>query len=580
MAIKEIKYTSNDYQSILADLIKEVEKTDAWKDTDFRTGLGRTLLELFSFTADQLHFYIRRLASEGYITSAKTRNSMINLGKLIGYSVKKPAAATTTLRFRLDSKKTEPVTLPIWTRCSNADGYEYITIREGTIQVDSTAIDIQAIQGKRVVEKLGDSDGSENQAFPLSYSNADTHRMSVYVGKEGYTIVPDWIGFYRKANTYTTVLDEGNWTSDTLLGTSQYRSRIVHNLDLSDPDLLSITAIDGTSYDGTQIYFIQINPVDENTVDVWYPDSTTLMLVDIKDDLDSRIYWPTRDYRVENDSGICVVDYRDEDTIEVQFGDNVIGKIPREGEEVRAEYVRNDGANGNSGKNTITTIMDTVTMDISSVVVSDITVENTVAAAGGADVETLDQIRRWAPLEARSLKRMVTLEDYEALITRIHGVLKCQVLDVYNPGTEVVPFRQAKVYVIPVGGGNISETLKKRIEDEIDDRKIVGTVRVVKDVTYDALAFKADVWYDSGYSFSEVESNIREALSDYFDPEHETREIGDDVDYENLLLTLTETEGVGSITLYINNAQKDIEILDGHYPAVGTVSLTNKGALS
>jgi len=311
---------------------------------------------------------------------------------------------------------------------------------------------------------------------------------------------------------------------------------------------------------------------------VYWRDGTTVMLVDVKDDLDSRIYWPTRDRRVENDEAICVVDYKDEDTIEVQFGDNTIGKIPRLGEEVRVEYIRNDGENGNSGKNSINTIMDTIVTDISNIVISDISTININEASGGADVEELDSIRQYAPLEARSLKRMVTLEDYHTLITRIHGVLKTQVLDVYNPGDEQVPFRTAKVYVIPVGGGSISPTLQKRIEDEIDDRKIVGTVRIVEDVTYDDINFTMDLWTLPGFSFSEVVSNIQRALENHFAIDNEDRAIGDDVDFETILLLLVQdVEGVGSVTLL--SPTQDITILDGHYPRLGTLSVNNKGVL-
>lgn len=584
--VREIKYTSSDYSSILDDLIQEIKRTATWRDTDFRSGMGRTLLEAFAYSAAQLHWYINRLASEAYIETSKTRNSMINHGKLIGYSVKKPAAATCTLRFRMQTTKTESVTIDAWTRAENADGYEYITTKAVTFPAnglikgyaDQTSVDADAIQGRKINEVLGTSDGLENQQFELSYKDMDTYLMDVYVGKEGYTVVPDWAGFYRPAKTYTNVLDEGDWTADILQGSDVYKARVVHNLDLGDKSLFSISAIDGTTYDGTILSLIKVSGINGNTVDIWYRDATTLMTVDIKDDVDPRIYWPTRDLRIENDSGICRVDYRDEDTMIVEFGDGRIGKIPRLGESIRAEYIKNDGEAGNSGKNTIVTVNDTIVTDISQTVVSDLSVTNTTEATGGADRESLDSIRKWAPLESRTLRRMVTLEDYTVLVSRIHGVLKCQILDVYNPGDEIIPFRQAKVYIIPVGGGTMSATLKKRIEDEIDSKKIVGTVRLVQNVTMDDINITMDLWYSSGFTYSEVYANINGALKDYFAIDHKTREISDPVDYESLLLMLTQTEGVGSVTLLVPSA--DLTLLSGHYPKLGTLTINNRGVLS
>lgn len=593
--VPEIKYTSADYTSLLDDLLNEVKKKEAWKDTDFRSGLGRTLLELFAYTADHLHFYMRRLASEAYLTSAKTRNAMINHCKMVNYKIRKPSASTTTLRFYMDRKKSEDVTIDQWTRCRNADGYEFVTTAGGTISylTDSTHIDLPAIQGRRYVERLGESSGLANQSFKLSQTDVDTYLMDVYAGKEGYTIVDDWVGYYRPVNTFTkeirgripggqegvTAFTGAEWTADTLNGISRYKTTITHNLDLVDQNLFSITAVDSTSWDGTQIYFVYVDPQDENSVIVWHDDNTTTMLVSIKDDLDMRVYHPTRTRRIENDTPICVVDYDDEDTVKVYFGDNYIGKIPRSGEEIRAEYIRNDGVSGNTGRGTITTIMDTVVSDVAGSVISDINVQNIEPAVGGADVEELDDIRTWAPRETRALKRMVTREDYETLITRVHGVQKVQVLDVYDPGDEVVPFRQAKIYVIPQGGETMSTTLKKAIEDEIDTRKVLGTVRVVSNVTFDSINFTIDLWRDSGFTHSQVVSNVQNTINDEFSIYNDDRAIGDDVDYETLLLKITETAGVGSVTLYINSAQSDVSVLNGHYPKLGTYTVTNKGTV-
>jgi len=594
--VPEVSYTSADFNTILQALLDEIKKKKAWKDTDFRSGAGRTLLELFAYTADQLHFYIRRLASESYISSAKVRNSLINLGKLISYQVKKPSAATTTLRFRIPNKLKENITIPQYTRCSNADGYQFITTKRGIISsaLDSTSVDIPAIQGKRVVETIGESDGSEYQSFPLTYNSVDTYMMNVYVGKESYSIVQNWIDYYRPARTYSRIIhgrdinnpatEPGDWIEEAPPGFSKgWKAVINHNLDLVDPNLFSISAYDSTSFelDATTLHFIYLDPVDENTVNVYWKDNTTTMLVDVKDDLDTRIYYPHREERIDSEAAICIVDYENEDTMKVYFGDGKIGKIPRSGEEIRIEYIRNDGEDGNTGKNTIVSILDTLTTDISGVVQTDITVTNIKEASGGANRESLESIRRSAPLDIRSLKRMVTNQDYKTLISRIPGVQKVQVLDVYNPGNEVVPFRLAKVYVIPTGGGQISNTLRKRIENEIDDRKVLGTVRVISDVTFDDINFTIDLWRSSSsYSLSEVKTNLQEVIETEFSVDNIEREIGDDVDYETLLLNLTETDGVGSITLKINGYQSDITLLDGHYPKLGTLVVNDKGVLS
>ena len=95
---------------------------------------------------------------------------------------------------------------------------------------------------------------------------------------------------------------------------------------------------------------------------------------------------------------------------EVYFGDGVTGKKPTNNNVVTIDYVTTDGTESN-GANTFS-MVDNI-QGLSGIVVT-----TAVAAAGGAEAETLESIRFNAPLTFTTQNRAVTSEDYAAIIKK------------------------------------------------------------------------------------------------------------------------------------------------------------------
>lgn len=99
----------------------------------------------------------------------------------------------------------------------------------------------------------------------------------------------------------------------------------------------------------------------------------------------------------------------------INFGDNISGRIPPSGA-IYATYRVGGGASGNVAQNTLTYLISNVTAGL--------TVNNQVAAAGGADPESTDSIRFNAPYALTALNRAVSLSDYAALAVQVPSVSK------------------------------------------------------------------------------------------------------------------------------------------------------------
>jgi hypothetical protein len=103
------------------------------------------------------------------------------------------------------------------------------------------------------------------------------------------------------------------------------------------------------------------------------------------------------------------------ETGELTFGDGEYGRIPLAGADIIARSYRyGGGAVGNAGPGTITALRSALP-DVDSVT-------NIRAAAGGANAETLDQVKLRAPHDLRHRERAVTGEDFADLALQTPGV--------------------------------------------------------------------------------------------------------------------------------------------------------------
>lgn len=170
MGRASITYSNKDYESLRQELLARIPQlTDRW--TDFNeSDLGVVLLELFCGVGDMLAYYLDAQAAEAFLPTARQRQNVINLCKLIGYRLDSPVAATTVLRFALSTASADDITIPVGTVCKAKldDGdVEFETIESATIARGQLSVDVGARQGVPKSEEFI-STGDRNQRFALT----------------------------------------------------------------------------------------------------------------------------------------------------------------------------------------------------------------------------------------------------------------------------------------------------------------------------------------------------------------------------------------------------------------------------
>ena len=200
---------------------------------------------------------------------------------------------------------------------------------------------------------------------------------------------------------------------------------------------------------------------------------------------------------------------------QIYFGNDAVGKKLPDGAVINVNYVVTNGSIANKANNFVATssISDSLSESLSTFTVSPIS-----AVAGGAERETVDNIKFSAAAQFTSQNRLVSYKDYESYILANYPNISS--ISVWG-GEENDPPVYGKVFISmkPRDNYYISETEKARIVDEIVKPKaIIAVSAEILDPEYLYLIVEADVEYDNKkttLSETALKTAIRNAILSY-----------------------------------------------------------------
>lgn len=189
----------------------------------------------------------------------------------------------------------------------------------------------------------------------------------------------------------------------------------------------------------------------------------------------------------------------------VVFGDNINGKIPVGNQQVYADYYTTKGSAGNVNANTITGY----TFDFTQYL-TDATVEatNELAAVAGTDYESIERIRRSAPLSLRTLDRAVTRQDFIDVTKLAPGVDKVALK--FECGEKV------QIYISPNDGGIAQSSLLSSTKNYVDERRTLNTRVSILPAGESKIYLKLDVTAKLRRNGIQTKSDITQALLEGF----------------------------------------------------------------
>ena len=505
MKTSQINYSDRDYQVLFSALKEKItyylsEWTDH-NDSDF----GIALLQLLSYAADILHYYLDRMANEAYLPTVSQRENLINLLKLIDYELSSAVPATVDLTFTLGQAYTADVTIPAGTECQS------VTDKS----VDET---IYFETNSDMVLPSGTADAyEENQLH-----DADGEFTEDVVGWTVKNLVTE------ESAEVTSFVDSGQLSFDTDLfpngdeGYGFISGKVSATEGRNGSE--SMGNSDGSAY---QQFAINTTPIIDGTLKVFV----------------DGVEWAEKDSLAlsEHDAEEYYIQRDADEKITVFFGDDSQGKIPANEAEITTEYRIGGGARGNLGPNTINIINSTILHQGSPISVD---VTNAGSSSGGADRETAEHAKLQAPRELRTLNRCVTQDDYESLALGFTGVARAKV----DP-SEPLSYRKVDLYIIPEGGGLPSQSLKDDLAAFLEDKRMINDMLEVKDPEYVTVNMEITIFYLKTYVASTVEQAVSYALDDFFNYASTHIDFGRGIYLSDLYRLIDAIEGVDHVDI-------------------------------
>jgi hypothetical protein len=225
------------------------------------------------------------------------------------------------------------------------------------------------------------------------------------------------------------------------------------------------------------------------------------------------------EYKLSNDiteitsnSEIFFIEENEDLNYTFYFGDDVIGKKPKDGNIIICNYIDSVGSSGNN-ISSFTTISSIGNLFRDNVIISSAT-----SSYGGTDKETIEQIRFRAPYAYNAQNRAVTSIDYATLITKDYTNIDS--VSVWG-GENNVPPVYGKVFLSLKTKTNffLSNIEKEAIKaDLIRNRNVLTVIPEIIDPEYTYLIISGSVTYNpslTSRSSGEILSLVRAAVLDY-----------------------------------------------------------------
>ncbi len=218
---------------------------------------------------------------------------------------------------------------------------------------------------------------------------------------------------------------------------------------------------------------------------------------------------------------------------------------------VMRSYRYGGGQDGNVGRGAINKLRTTIPY-VSRVL-------NRHPAAGGRDSESLENAKMRVPGHLRSLQRAVTAEDFEYLAMQAVpgkiGRVYCLQPPLTNRGENkilVVPYIPRLVGFISPESLELSEDVRERVSDFLDERRLLSTQLEVTTPVYRWVETEVRLRVAEHHDFDDVQQAVEARLFEFLNPltggmEGQGWTFGRDLLVGDVIATLSTIEGVNFI---------------------------------
>lgn len=374
-----------------------------------------------------------------------------------------------------------------------------------------------------------------------------------------------------KGTAFTTQVDDISYSFQTLEQYIAFNDGTGRYIFQTSDGSSSINIHEGTSRTKTflvgevsdnQVYVIPDETLDASTVSVKVFDTASSSAFSVY----SNQFAVTR---VDVDSQIYILRESPNGFYELIFSNgNVLGRAPQPGNKIVVEYLSTSGEAANGASNFVpdsSITIESVEYPLTLTVIAE--------ASGGAPKETIESIKANATQLYAAQQRLVTADDYKALILSNFGSFLDDVAS--WGGNENVPPIYGKVFISLKFKEGISEAVQSVVKDNIilnltDNLSIMSIDTEYVDPTNTFLEIQTVFNFNpdlSGLSPKTVENQVQSYIISYFD--RNLDKFGTIFRRSNLLAEIDD------ISAGVLNSRMNVKAQQRISPALGTLSNYN-----
>tara|TARA_B100001758_G_scaffold247604_1_gene266137 strand:+ start:3356 stop:5434 length:2079 start_codon:yes stop_codon:yes gene_type:complete len=291
---------------------------------------------------------------------------------------------------------------------------------------------------------------------------------------------------------------------------------------------------------------------------------TNLIRVNVKDSVSSSIVRKFSQskglFDVKKDSPVYYLQEVENERYEILFGDGIFGLPVQEPNVIQVGYIVSNGENGNNlsrisyAGQLVDNNGGSLTTNITTMVVDQ-------QSYGGAQIESVDSIKKFAPQIYASQNRAVTTVDYEAMIPKIYP--EAESVSAFG-GEELTPPKYGRVLVAvkPINGVYLSSTVKTDIQRQLKKYSVAGIVPEIVDLKYLFVETNSYVYYNENKapSSTTITGTCRNNINEYADSS-ELNQFGGRFKYSKYQNVLDNSHTSITSNITTVNMRRDLQVV-------------------
>lgn len=292
-----------------------------------------------------------------------------------------------------------------------------------------------------------------------------------------------------------------NDTTATKANSSYY----FENLEISEGQLITYSFSHDQASNPKQVFTLPDNNIDTTTIKVGVSPSSSSTQI-------ATYTLVTEILNITTNSEVFYLQESKNGQYQIYFGNDVIGKKLPDGAVVSVTYLVTNGTSANKANNFVAALTLT---DSLAETITNFTITPVSAASGGAERESVDNIKFGSAAQFSTQNRLITTKDYESYLFKNYPSIDS--LSVWG-GEDEVPKSFGKIFISlkPKANYYISEAEKQRIiTDIISPKSIVSVETVIRDPEFLYLQITNFVKYDkkkTTQTSESIKNSIRNAI--------------------------------------------------------------------